>query len=270
MPSEPEQNLRIPGFQYRGINVPGLEIDVPGLKIPDYFSEPGVITVGAIKHGKLLYKLASNSVPLAWKAGLYLVGRDLALGIGDACWLHEFVKKAGEIVYSHAQKPDARSVVHKDAVLFEPGATIKGTIRPRGCIAAKYFKDIEGFDTQFEEIIPSPQKEIERVWVPKGNGRFIVPTGYGAYHPVTGTPLETIEDREEAIKRWVNAGLTEEQARDELSRSYINGSPGTWLVTSSSDGYNGPFCIRLDGRPTNSSFEYGSFAAHRCPAEMRR
>lgn len=270
MPSESEQNLRIPGFQYRGIDVPGLEIDVPGLKIPDYFSDPGVITVGAIRHSELLYELASNSVPLAWKAGLYLVGRDLALGIGDAFWLPELVKKAGEIVYSHAQKPDARSVVHKDAVLFEPGATIKGNTRPKGCIAAKYFKDIEGFDTEIEEIKSSPQTKMEHVWVPKGKGRFIVPTRYGAYHPVTGTPLETIEDREKAIKRWVDAGLTGEQASDELSRSYINGNPGTWLVTSSSNRYDGPFCIRLDGRPTNSSFEYSSFAAHRYPAEMRR
>lgn len=241
--------MKTPSFSYRGFDIPALRISTE--LIADLgTSEPA-------------YKLAPKSAPLAWKVGLYMLGRDLALGEEDAKALPEPIKQAGRMVYEDCQartKPDKGSGAwHKDAVLFEPEATIKGSIKPgNDYIAARYFIDIEGFDEKTNKIKPSPRTREERIWVPKGDGWFIVPTKYGLFNPITGTPEETIADRGEALKRLADAGLAE----NELSRHH-RGSSGTYAVNSWSSGCDGPVCVGLYYEPGGRNSALGSLALSR-------
>jgi len=247
MPAENYQVLQTPAFTYRGFDIPAL--DVPGELIDNLgTAEPA-------------YKLAPKSAPLAWRVGLYMVGRDLELGEDDAETLPEPVRQAGRMAYEDCQARRGRGAWHKDGILFEPEATIRGSVRPgKDYFAARFFRDIEGFEQTDDgwKIKPSPDTRESRIWVPYGSGHFIVPTGDGAYNPITGTPFETIKDRDRAINRWLDAGLTEEQAEAELSRFYRGSNVNA--VSSWSFGSNGPLCVSLGGGPWDGDSSNGSFA----------
>lgn len=241
--------VKTPAFSYKGFDIPAL--DVPTNLINDLNTkEPA-------------YKLAPKSSPLAWRAGLYTVGRDLAMDEADAESLPEPIRQAGSMVYKDCQAREGRGVWHKDGIVFEPEATIKGKVRPgEHYIAARYFINIEGFDKETHEIKTLSSTREERIWVPRGDGNFIVPTKYGAYDPITGMPFETIIDRNEAIKRWTKANLTEKQAKKEISRFY-RGSSGTYAVSSGSNDSNGPLCVFVDFKPINVGSTIGSLAISR-------
>lgn len=250
MVTETAQKLNIPGFTYRGFDVPGLEISTD--------------LIDNLETNKQVYELAPKSVPLAWRVGLYMVGRDLALGNEDAEALPEPVRQAGSMVYEDCQARKGRGVWHKDGVIFGPESTIRGSIRPgKDYVAARFFQNIEGFEEGDDawKIKPSPKTREERIWVPYGDGRFIVPTMDGAYNPTTGTPFEIIADRNKAIKRWVDADLTEEQAEKEISRFYRG--DGVCAVYSWSSDYGGPLCVSLYYEPRYRGSSIGSFAVSR-------
>ena len=251
-----QETLKFPGFTYMGFDIPGLEI--PTSLIDD------------LGPGEPAYKLVPKSIPLAWRVGLYLVGRDLSLGIEDAEYLPEPVKKAGKLVYQDTQKRKGRGGWHKDGVLFLPKSeTPKGMWQMKDpYVLAKHFKDIEGFEEKDGEwkIKSLPDTREEYVWLPEGDGNFVVPPTkheITPYHPITGTPFETIENREKAIKRWTDAGLTEEQAKKEVSRFYRRNSAGLAAVFSWSFGSDGPLGVLLDSGPRSWDPDVGSFPASR-------
>jgi len=253
MPTETAQSLKTPAFSYRGFDIPALDISA------DIIADLGT--------SEPAYKLAPKSAPLAWRVGLYMVGRDLVLDEEDAKSLPEPVRQAGAMVYGdcHARTEPGKGsgAWHKDGILFEPGTSIKGSMRPGDDhIAARYFIDIEGFDEKTGDIKPFPHTREERIWVPYGDGRFIVPTRDGAYDPVTGIPLETIADSKKAIKRWVDTGLTQEQAEAELSKFYRSGS-GIRAVLSWSGGGSGSLCVIARSEHRGRYSYIGSFAASR-------
>jgi hypothetical protein len=268
MTMEESQKLKIPGFKYRGFDIPGSELS------PSLIDNLGT--------SDWAYAIAPKSVPLAWKVGLYMVGRDLDL-LPRYCHLRfsketkelpEPVKEAGRVVYSHCHQREEGGVWHKDGVLIVPRSEApKGILQPKddNYTLARYFKDIDSFEEKngVWTIKPSAQTEETLVWLPRGfesagiptfdTDSYIVPTMDGAYNPITGTPFETIVDRTRAIKRWVKAGLSEQQAEKELSVFYksdhnIDLHPLEEYTSiravyswSSSDG--GPLCIGIDYTP---------------------
>ncbi len=253
MSSKKAQNMKLPGFGYMGFDIPGLEL-----------SEALVDDLGISESA---YKLAPKSAPLSWKVGLYMVGRDLEMGSDDAEALPSTIKKAGRMVYSDCQKRKCKGAWHKDGVLFLPrNQAPKGMLQPRdeGYVLARYFKDIEGFEENDYgwRIKPSPQTEETLVWVPKGGGSFVVPTMDRSYNPLTGTPFETVENKKEAVKRWIKSGLTIYQAEKELSKLYRSYS-GTHAVFSWSSDGNGPLCVSLALEPRYRHSGIGSFPAYR-------
>jgi len=243
----------MPGFTYRGFDVPA--IGMPASLIDD------------LGTGEPAYKLAPKSTPLSWRVALYSVGKDLSLGIEDAESFPMPVKEAGRLVYSDAQARQGRGCWHKDGVYILPRSDApEGMLQPEddGCVLARYFRDIEGFEKKDGgwKINPSPNTREELVWLPFGGGSFVVPTMDGVYNPITGTPFETVKDRDEALKRWASAGLTEEQAAKELSRFYRRNS-GTAAVDSWSSGYYGAMCVLLYNAPAYRYDNLGSFPASR-------
>ena len=252
MAVEIAKTMNIPGFAYRGFDVPA--IGMPACLVDD------------LGTGEPAYKLAPKSSPLSWRVALYTVGRDLSLGVGYAESLPTPVREAGRLVYSDAQERKDSGVWHKDGAYILPRSDAsKGMLQPKddGFVLARYFRDVEGFeDKDGWEIIPSPNTREELVWLPFGDGSFVVPTMDGAYNPITGTPIETIRDRKEAVKRWIKADLTEEQAEKEIS-SFYRRSEGTAAVGSWSDGLSGPLCVGLDGGPGFRYASVGSFPASR-------
>jgi len=246
--------IGFPSASYRGIDIPGSKI------LKTLYSDFGT--------SEEAYNLAPKSSPLSLKAGLYLIGRDLAYGIGDADSLPEPVKEAGRLVYEYAQQRKGRGVCHKDGVIIELNATIPGNIRPgEDYVVGIYFQNIRGFKKKGDgswDIDTLPETREEKIWLPEGGGSFIVPTRYGSNNRL-GLPDETIEDENEAIKRWVDAGFTEEQARKELSRFYKR-NQGTAAVLSWSDNRDGPLGVYLVGEPDRRSSGVGSFPAS-SPAE---
>lgn len=257
MAVETAKTAKIPGFTYREFDVPAIGMLAP--------------LIGDLGTGEPAYKLAPKSTPLSWRVALYTVGKDLSLGIEDAESLPTPVKEAGRLVYSDAQARQGRGCWHKDGVYILPRSdTPKGMRQPEddNFVLARYFKDIESFeDKDGWKINPSPNTREELVWLPFGDGSLVVPTMDGAYNPVTGTPFETIIDRKEAVKRWVSAGLTEEQTEKELSRFYKR-SEGTAAVSSWSSDAGGPMCVFLGDMPDSGYDDLGSFPASRA-AERR-
>lgn len=253
--------IKIPAFHYRGF-------EIPALKIPD----PPIADLGTYEQA---YKLAPKSAPLVWKVGLYHVGMGLSLGDKDAESLPEPVKQAGRLVYADAQEKLGRGVWHKDGALFVPKSeTPKGMWQmsdPWSLV--RYFSNIKGFKEGGKEgydIDPLPETREEYVWLPEGGGQFTVPTGYGPHHPVTGTPLETVESKDEALKRWMGAGLTEEQANKELSRFYRRNTPGLAAVNSWSNVLGGPLCVDIYDEPRSRYPIFGSFPGVVQPSGARR
>ena len=245
------QKLKVPGSSYRNFNLPNLSL--------------GAELIENLGTSEEAYKLAPKSAPLAWRVALYTVGRDLEIGEPLADGLPESVKEAGRLVYKDAHDRKARNASgcwQKDGFLYlKRSDAPKGARAPEGFVPGKYLKNIEGFDEKHGYAIkPSPETEEFLIWLPEGEGSFIVPTMDGAYHPHTGTPFETIKDRDKAIKRWVDNGLTEEQAIKELSRFYRM-TEGTAAVLSWSNGSYGPLCVCLDLEPWYRISYIGSFAA---------
>ena len=246
------KTVEIPGFTYRGFDVPALGMSTA--------------LIDDLGTAEPAYKLAPKSTPLSWRVTLYTVGKDLSLGIEGAESLPTPVKEAGRLVYSDAQARQGRGCWHRDGVYILPRSDApKGMRQPEddNFVLARYFKDIEGFEDKHGwKINPSPNTREELVWLPFGDGGFVVPTMDGAYNPVTGTPCETVKDRMEAVKRWVSAGLTEEQARKELSRFYRR-SEGTTAVYSWSGDYNGALSVSLVSAPDDGYISLGSSPASR-------
>ncbi len=244
--------LKTPGFSYRGS-------DVPAIRLSDSL-------IDDLGTSELAYKLAPKSAPLSWRVVLYRVGRDLSLGIDDVDSLPTPVKEAGRRVYARCQKKKAEGTWHKDGAYILPRSdTPKGMLQPKdeSFVLARYFKDIEGFENKDGwKIKPSTNTEESLVWLPHGGGFFVVPTMDGAYNPITGTPFETVKDRNEALKRWVSAGLTEEQADKEISRFYRRESDTAAVCSWSSDD-NGPLCVYLNDEPALRDISLGSFPASR-------
>jgi len=198
--------LKVPGFSYRGFVVPGMTL--------------GIELINNLDTGEPACKLAPKSAPLSDRVALYIVGRDLAMKEPLAKKLPESVKEAGRRVYENCQARQAHGCWHKDGVLsMGSGEKPKGATVPNGFVPARYFKDIVGFKQEGDswKIVASPKTKVFKVFLPEGNA-FIVPTKDGLYNPLTGTPFETIKDRDKAIKRWVDAGFTKRQAEKELSK----------------------------------------------------
>jgi len=245
------QKLKVPEFSYRNFDAPNLSLSAELIQNLDTSEEA--------------YKLAPKSAPLAWRVALYTVGRDLEIGEPLADELPESVKEAGRLVYRDAQNRKERNASgcwHKDGVLYlKRSDAPKGARAPEGYVPGKFLKNIEGFDEKRGYAIkPSAETEEFFVWLPEGGGSFIVPTVDGAHNPYTGTPFETVKDKEKAIKRWVDNGLTERQAIKELSRFYRM-NEGTAAVGSWSGDCDGPLCVDLGGEPRLRYSYIGSFAA---------
>ena len=212
---EPPGKLELPGFMYRNFEVPSIDLSASLIENP--------------RSDKYVHELAAASAPLQWRVALYHVGRGLAWGGEEAQRLPEAVRKAGRDIYENAQQCRAgtragEGTFHNDAVYIYPKSHApKGWVQPYGDYRfGIYLKGIEGFEQKdgvWEPKLTPETKEI-RLWVPEGNIRFIVPTSEGAYHPETGTPLATEANREKALKLWMEAGLSAEQARNELSIAY--------------------------------------------------
>ena len=249
--AETSQIVKIPAFSYRGFELPALDMSTE--------------LINDLGTNEPAYKLALKSAPLACRVALYTVGRDLELGEADAEALPEPVRQAGSMVYKDCQARKGRGAWHKDGIFIEgTDATIRGSVRPgKDYLAARFFKGIDGFEEKdgVWQIKPSPQTREERVWVPNGGGRFIVPTMDGAYNPITGLPFETIDSRNKAVKRWVDAGLTPEEAENEISRFYRN--LGTRAVDSWSCDDDGPLAVVVSDVPGGRYSYMGSFALSR-------
>jgi len=249
--AETSQIVKIPAFSYRGFELPALDMSTE--------------LINDLGTNEPAYKLAPKSAPLACRVALYTVGRDLELGEADAEALPEPVRQAGSMVYKDCQARKGRGAWHKDGIFIEgTDATIRGSVRPgKDYLAARFFKGIDGFEEKdgVWQIKPSSQTREERLWVPNGGGRFIVPTMDGAYNPITGLPFETIDSRNKAVKRWVDAGLTPEEADKEISRFYR--SSGTRAVGSWSSDYSGPLAVDVDDGQRYWFSSLGSLAASR-------
>ncbi len=258
MSAETKATIKFPGFAYSGFDVPALEM-----------SESLIEGLGT---NKKAYELATDSMPLVWRVALYTVGRDLAWGVDVN--LPQPVKDAATLVYADAQGRKGRGGWHKDGILYlSRDQAPKGMRQPedKDYVLAKYFIDIGGFEQKDDKwkIKTSPTTREEFVWLPKGGGAYAVPTCDGVYNHLTGTPIETIEDSEKAIKRWMETGLTEEQALKELSRNYRKDS-GIAVVGSWSDACSGPLCVDLDSGPWRRDTLIGSFSRVGLPSGARR
>ncbi len=235
----------IPSFSYRGFNVPALN-----------FASPPSFTYEAKTKGDVVLM----SSPLSWRAGLYAVGRDLALGVKAAQNLPESVKRAGKLVYLEAHVEmevcdSGQEYIHNDAVLIVPRSEApKGMLRMREpWMLTRFFTEIDGFKKEGGkiDIIPSPETRDQYVWLP-ANG-YAVPTRDGWQHPV-GTPFETVKSRETAIKNLVDrAGLNPDEAHNEIMR-FERGSTHHklnkfFIVNSSSGRIDGPIGIGTWMRP---------------------
>lgn len=268
------KTITVPDFSYNGIDVPSLDITNPFVaNLRDVTSPvPGPGTIPA-------YELAADSIPLVWYVALYSVGRDMNIKLEDPEQLPDTVKKAGKMVYNHAQERQCMGLYHRDAVLREPNVKrIRGEKKPKDGVAARYFADIAGFEYTGDDwkIIPAPETKEVSLWLPPGAGMpdevgdFVAPTPEGIYHNLTGTPLRTVRGRERAIREWTKAGLTEEQAEKEVSRFFRGCEHSTVnAVLSWSDQIYGPLSISLNMQPDELIGGYGSFAARRKEARPR-
>jgi hypothetical protein len=273
MPSN-TRTLNLPSFKYGGFDIPALELSTALIHEPKRF--------------ELACELAAKSAPLAVRVGLYQVGRDLSLGRKDAKSLPRTVKDAGKLVYYHSQTRNLGGTFHNDAVLLVPRSeTPKGMRQmPPQWDLARYFQNIRGFkerDNDFVrldssygarlamrgigveqyDIDPLPQTTEQYVWLPRGGGWFCVPTSDGTYHPV-GTPLETVENRDEAVKRWMEAGFTKKQAIREISRfhrTYDHTLTAVFSESNTTVTNEGPLHIDLNYEPYWCSLSSSSLAA---------
>ncbi len=248
------EKLKLSKFKYAGFEVPSLEMN-------------GGELYANLQTEKPAYELAPQSIPLAWKTAYFLVGRDLSLGINDfgVESLPDEVKEFGTNIYNECQAKNGRGHWHKDGVrLLGTKATIKGSTRPAGAIAAEYFTDIQGFDEE-GRIIPSKDthhQNPEKIWVPEGKGRFMIYTRVGLYQP-QGIPFETEENMEDALNSISEAlEISAGKAKELLNRFY-RGTKGDHAVGSNSYVHDGALGVGLGSGPRSWYGGVGSFPASR-------
>ena len=252
MPNSATRELYVPAFSYRGFSVPGMALD------EEFIGEPMIY--------KTAYEFALESAPLSWMVALYEVGGGLARQEPFAGGLPDAVKEAGRKVYGFCQSRPNHGVWHRDGVrLLRGSEKPRGVIAPDGFVPAKYFREIEGFELDGHtrrEITLSDNTEVFDILLPEGDA-FVVPTNDGVYNPHTGTPFETVKDEDEAVRRWLDAGLTESQVRLGLSKFYREKESGAFAVYSWSSHINGPFCVNMLRSPGYSIFRVSSLRARR-------
>ncbi|MBI5347558.1 MAG: hypothetical protein HZB66_03035, partial [Candidatus Aenigmarchaeota archaeon] len=263
MATETPTMLELPGFNYDNFYTPAIALSSS--------------LIENARSGRYAHNLAADSAPLQWRVALYHVGRGLEWSDQEAQRLHDAVKEAGKQIYENAQlcrqgKRYGEGTFHRDALLLYPkSGAPKGWRQPKGDYKfGIYLQGIEGFEKKGEEWKPvecSDTKEI-KLWVAPGDGRFIVPTTDGAYHPEAGIFLATEEALKKAIGMWMETGLSEEQAKNELSKGYRKDS-GLAAVESWSYGDGGSLCVDLRYGPGYRGYFGGSFPASRSPSGAR-
>jgi hypothetical protein len=260
MAGEGIKRLTVPAFTYRGFTVPALTL--------------GEDLIASIDSKEPAYKLASLSAPLATRIALYTVGLDGEIGEPSVRNLPEAVREGGTRIYEDARQRKKKNTNdpadvpvtcwHKDGVYLLPRSeTPKCMLQPEDprYVLAKYFKDVDGFEERggIWQIRPTSDTTELFVWLPRGDDCFVVPTKDGVYHPVTGTPFETVLSKNEALKRWMSAGLTKEQAEEGLTRFYRARPSEIAVVDSFSDGYSGEFAIEIVAPPSSVDATSGFF-----------
>jgi len=216
-------------------------------------------------------ELAPKSLTRAEYMALYMVGRNLELKIGEPSKLPKEVQKAGTVVYKFAQARNqegeriSRGGWHKDAVLIEPAdiRTIPGKGRkPEHSIAARYFRNIRGFNQDQTNIIEGPYTQEAQLWLP--------PSGWGVGEiDENGLWTETIpgEKKEDAAQKVAaNLGITPEQANSEMSYQWRPEYGRIFGVRSKSHKRYGPVGLLFSYLPRAWS-TIGSFPASRFPLD---
>ncbi len=200
--------------------------------------------------GRRQSTLVPDSAPLADKVAFYRIGRDLESQLESvrevADDLPDPVKRIGRALYAHCQKMRKDkdmflSVIHKDALLVEPKATIPGNPRPgKDYVAVRYFQNIEAFSRDLRDVVVTPETIEERLWLP-GSGAILPTEGQNTKF---GLPQAT-GDRNEAVKAFASAdlGLTEETAKSEVSDLDTPYYQGFYIVRSAYSCYNGALGI---------------------------
>ncbi len=180
----------LPGFLYRGF-------DVPALNLQAHLYD----NLGTSMEAQ---QIAPLSVPYAWKIGLYLVGRDLSWNEPDVHRLPPVVKEAGRLVYEDCQARLGIGAWHKDGVLYlHNNETPKGRRQPKeGHVLAKYFMGIEKFEKVDGIWRPKPDLETQEFLIdlPTGEWWFVIPPEEGEVYTPAGTPKNTTKNREEALR----------------------------------------------------------------------
>ena len=248
------ETLNFPGFKY------GVFERLAGRVNLSLYSDVGSCEPASV--------LSPRSSPLADKVAFYVIGRDLVLGVEGAEALPKPVKRIGRAVYDACQKrrrgeDNWQATWHKDAVLIEPGATIPGNPRPgKDYVASRFFQNIKGFSEDETDVITTSETTEERLWLPVGDGRYVLPTvGQNTRY---GLPQETDGDLDKVVKAWVNVdlGLTEETAKAEVAK-FFRGDQGLCAVWSDSDHVVGALFVSLLGRPSYGYGYIGSFPLSR-------
>lgn len=214
-----------PSFDYMNFRVPGLS-DYGVLLYSDsgFHVNPQLVLNHEDKGP--LYIMNGGMEPLVLRSAFYTIGRDLLLMDAEkAERLAPEVRMAAKSVYRQARQKLRKGAWHGDCFVFiEKPDVPKGILHPsdEGYMPAWCYSDVEKVvpDGDGYKIETKSTTTETFLWLPPGEGRFIVPTKDGTYHPVTGTPFETVKDRKEAKKRWVSMGLSDTEADMEISRFY--------------------------------------------------
>ncbi len=212
--------------------------------------------------------------PLLAKTVLYIVGRDNANRLNEQSIINlpQSFREAGDLVYAECQERKGRGHWH-DVVEFLPrDQSPKGHSQPQGnCALTRWFtgaKELKRVNSVWRPV--DAEDIIFPVWVPVGDEWFAVPTKDGLVDPRTGSYLELVKDREEAVKRYVRSGFTQKQAEKELSRQWGAGEKGIRVVYSYSDGDGGPLYVSFGDGPESGSEYLGSFPASRLASGASR
>lgn len=247
--------LRIQPFEYRGISVP-------------YSLRIKRSIISNLGTSRPAHQLAPKSLTRAEYAVLYIVGRDLLLGIGEAHRLPAEVQEAGTLIYQFAQAKDEtsqriwRAGWNKDAIMIEPSVRSipgQGSRPTRNYIAARYFRNIQSFTKDLTNIIPNSQTTETRLWLPE--------YGWGIEEiDQNGLWTETIPDnqKQKAIAKLAeHLETSEEQAENELSYQFRQNAQGIYAVGSGSYQVSGPLDVYLSDNPRGRIQDFGSFPASR-------
>ena len=112
-----------------------------------------------------------------------------------------------------------------------------------------YFSDIEKVENAGKGYNIRSKNSTTKtfLWLPPGNGSFIVPTRSGIHDHVTGMPLETVGDRAEAKRRWMLSGLSDIEAEREISCFFREMPEGAryGITCSMSGDESGPLGISI-------------------------